>query len=89
MWQEIGEKGYIHEQGWPVCDESALVRDEVEIAVQINGKLRLRLVVPSNLGKDQAEEYFLPKEEIKNLIGGKTVRKFVFIPGRLLNIVVG
>ena len=89
MWQEIGEQGYIHEQSWPVCDESALVRDEVEIAVQINGKLRLRLVVPSNLGKDQAEEYFLPKEEIKNLIGGKTVRKFVFIPGRLLNIVVG
>ena len=61
----------------------------LEVHNKKQGKNTFCLVVPSNLGKDQAEEYFLPKEEIKNLIGGKTVRKFVFIPGRLLNIVVG
>ncbi len=88
MWQEIGEKGYIHEQSWPVYDENALARDETEIAVQINGKLRLRLMVPTSLTRENAEEYLLPKPEVKALTEGKTILKFVFIPGRLLNIVV-
>ena len=74
---------------WPKYDEAALVKDTVEVALQINGKLRGRMDVPADLTRDTAQDYFMQTEEIQKLIAGKTVRKFVFVPGRLVNIVVG
>ena len=74
---------------WPKYDEAALVKDTVEVALQINGKLRGRMDVPSDLTRETAQDYFMQTEEIQKLIAGKTVRKFVFVPGRLVNIVVG
>ena len=62
-------------------------RDEVEIAVQICGKVRTRLMIPVDLPKEGAQEYFLAKPEVQKLVDGKTIKKFVFIPGRLVNIV--
>ena len=74
---------------WPKYDEAALVKDTVEVALQINGKLRGRMNVPADLTRDAAQDYFMQTEEIRKLLDGKSVKKFVFVPGRLVNIVVG
>ena len=73
---------------WPVCDESALVKSTVEIAMQINGKVRGRMNVPADLTREGAAEYFMALDEIKKLVGDKPVKKLVFVPGRLVNIVM-
>ena len=74
---------------WPKYDEAALVKDTVEVALQINGKLRGRMDVPSDLTREAANDYFLALDEVKKLIGDKRVRKLIFVPGRLVNIVIG
>ena len=81
MWTmlELGD-GYIHEQPWPVCDETKLVADEVEIAVQILGKIKARINVPSSLGRDELAAYV-------QLVEGRTVRKVIAVPGSLVNII--
>ena len=73
---------------WPKVDEKALIKDEIEIAVQVNGKVRGRMMVPSTLTRDNANEYFLNNEEALRMIGTSTPKKLVYVPGRLLNAVV-
>ncbi|MBR5380979.1 MAG: leucine--tRNA ligase [Clostridia bacterium] len=73
---------------WPQVDEKALVKDTVEIAVQINGKVRCRVNVPSDLTRESADAYFAGCEEVKRLLEGKTPKKQIYVPGRLLNIVL-
>ena len=74
---------------WPEYDERKLVKSTVEIAVQVNGKMRCRMDVPADLTREGAADYFLPMPEVQSLIGGKSVKKLVYVPGRLLNLVVG
>ena len=83
---ELGS-GDVHEQAWPDYDENALVKDEVEIAVQICGKIKARINVPSSLDKAGLEKYALENETVKELIGGKPVRKLIAVPGSLVNII--
>ena len=73
---------------WPVCDEKALVKDSVESAMQINGKVRGKLEIPTSLTREGAQEYFTGLDEVKKLIGDKPVKKLIFVPGRLVNIVI-
>ncbi len=73
---------------WPQYDEKALVKDEVEIAVQVNGKVRGRVMVPSDLTRDAANDFFAANEETQRLLSGLTVKRMVYVPGRLLNVVV-
>ncbi len=73
---------------WPVCDEKALVKDEVEVALQINGKVRGRVMVPSDLTRENAEEYFKGNEDVIKLLDGKQPKKLIYVPGRLFNIVI-
>ncbi len=89
MWERLGGKGRLYAAPWPAYDEAAIVRDEVEIAVQISGKLRGRVKVPSALKPEEARETLLAREDIAALVAGREIKKFVFIPGRLVNIVVG
>jgi leucyl-tRNA synthetase len=84
----LGE-GYLYEQSWPEYDAKYTVKDEIEIAVQINGKVRERLDVPSKYDKKQIEEFVLANEKVQDLIGDKQIRKIIVVPGRLVNIVVG
>ena len=84
----IDENTSVHDQSWPAYDESALKVDNVEIVLQINGKVRGRLVVPSEASKEELEKVALADERIKSLIGEGTVRKVIAVPGRLVNIVV-
>ena len=89
LWHSvIDENSSVHNQSWPAYDESALKVDNVEIVLQINGKVRGRLVVPSEASKEELEKVALADERIKSLIGDGTVRKVIAVPGRLVNIVV-
>jgi leucyl-tRNA synthetase len=87
IWLAQGFGGYIHEQAWPSYDEAYLVDDAVEIAVQINGKVRVRIMVPSDLDRDAGEE-LVRHEQVAPLVEGRQVVKCIYVPGRLLNLVV-
>ena len=73
---------------WPEYDESKLTKATVEIALQVCGKVRGRMEVPSDLTREQADEYFKNCEQIQKLAAGKPIRKLIFVPGRLVNLVV-
>ena len=89
LWRELGHDGSILRAAWPAVDEAALARDTVEIVVQLNGKVRSRMVMPAGLDAKAAEAYVLAQEATRTLLAGKTVRKTIVVPGRLVNLVVG
>ncbi len=80
-------KGELLHSAWPVCDESALVKSTVEIALQLNGKVRGRMDVPADLTREEAQSYFMAQDMVRTMIGDKAVKKLIFVPGRLVNIV--
>ena len=88
IWEGLGETGFCSLAAWPTYDEEKTVDSAVEIAVQIKGKVRGRIMVPASLGKDDGEK-LLENETVKKLVGDAQVKKIIFVPGRLLNIVVG
>ncbi len=88
LWHICGHEDSICHQAWPRYDEAALVQDEVEIAVQISGKVRDRLTVPAGISKEELEKLALEQPRIQDLINGRTVIKVVVVPGKLVNIVV-
>jgi len=87
IWSRLGHETPASEASWPSYDESMLTDDEVEIAVQIMGKVRHRMMVPADADAKALEKLVLADAKVKSLIGGKTVRKVVAIPGRMVNIV--
>ncbi len=89
LWHKLGHDGSVAHADWPGYKESMLVDDEVEIAVQVLGKVRARLCVPAGSTEDQLRELALGEASIAQLIAGKTVRKVIVVPGRLVNIVTG
>ena len=88
MWEHIGETESVSTMSWPAFDEKALVKDTVEIVIQINGKLKEKLMVPADADKQALEKIALDNEKIKELIEGKSIVKVIAVPGRLINIVV-
>ncbi len=88
IWQIRGYGEPIYKQAWPTYDEKYLTRDEVEIAVQVNGKVRGKITVPVDMTREAAETALPAMEEIKAMIGDKQIVKTIFVPGRLLNLVV-
>ncbi len=88
MWQNLGHKEPIHHQPWPTWDEEAMKRQEVEIAVQVNGKVRGRIMIPADLTREAATETLPQNPQVQRLVGDKQIVKIVFVPGRLLNLVV-
>lgn len=89
IWQQqsLSEKP-IYRSGWPSYDEKAMEKEQVEIAVQICGKVKMKLMVPSSYGKEETERFVLETEAVKALLAGRTVRKIIAVPGRIVNIVV-
>ena len=87
MWQNQGFGDPIHHQKWPTWDEEALKKTEVEIAVQVCGKVRGRIMVPADMTREQAEKELPENPEVQKILAGKTIMKVIFVPGRLLNIV--
>lgn len=87
LWEKLGHSGTIAYQAWPAFDEAKLKDDEVEIVIQINGKVKHKLVVPVNINKDTLEQLAMDDDKIKAQIDGKTIRKVIAVPGKLVNIV--
>ena len=88
IWRNLGHETSLVHHPWPQWDEKALVRDEVEIAIQMNGKVRGRMMVATSLTARDTDA-LLARQEVQALLAGKTVRKAIYVPGRLLNLVVG
>ncbi|HEY8350842.1 MAG TPA: leucine--tRNA ligase [Clostridia bacterium] len=88
LWEKMGGPYSIFSQEWPKWDEKALVRDETEIVIQLNGKIKEKVMVPSGLDKTQTEEAVMKNGKVAALLEGKTVVKVIAVPGRLVNIVV-
>ncbi|MDR3052147.1 MAG: leucine--tRNA ligase [Oscillospiraceae bacterium] len=88
LWQSLGLGRPLYAQPWPAWDEAALARDTVEIAVQIGGKVRGRIQVPADMTAEQAAAELPGHPRVLELLGGKPIRKLIFVPGRLLNLVV-
>ena len=86
LWARMGNEGVISSESWPSYDEAALKRDELEIVVQVNGKTRDKIMVSAALPKEEIEVMVMELESVKKWIDGMTVRKVIFVPGRLVNI---
>ncbi|EED31353.1 leucyl-tRNA synthetase [gamma proteobacterium NOR5-3] len=89
LWGLLSGDGDVSYAPWPSVDETALVRDSLEIVVQVNGKVRARMEVPADADKDALETAALAQENAQRFMEGKTVRKVIVVPGKLVNIVVG
>ena len=88
MWEHLGYGGSVHDQSWPEYDESALVKDSVEIVVQINGKIKEKINIAGDLSREEMEKTAMENDKVKGLIDGKNVVKVIAVPGKLINIVV-
>ena len=88
LWNTLGHEAAPVNEGWPVFDESALAQDMVEIVVQVNGKLRSRILVAVDADSDSISEIALADENVKRFVANKTIRKTIVVPGRLVNVVV-
>jgi leucyl-tRNA synthetase len=88
LWQLFGNDSSIFSSQWPKYDEKSLMEEEVEMVVQINGKLRDRIFVAPDVTEDEAKETAIEGEKIKTFIDGKKIKKIIFVPGKLINIVI-
>ncbi len=87
LWTLLGNVGSIAYAKWPTYDESKLVEDTVEIVVQVNGKIKQHLHVSRTASKEELEELALNDEKIKTELEGKTIRRVIAVPGKLVNVV--
>lgn len=88
MWESLGFTDSLTKVSWPEYDESALVKDTIEIVVQINGKVKEKMIVDNNLSRDELEKTALENDAIKALTEGKNVVKVIAVPNKLVNIVI-
>lgn len=88
MWDHLGYEGSVHDQQWPEYDESALVKDTVEIVVQINGKIKEKINIAGDLSRDEMQAAAMEDEKVKVLVDGKNVVKVIAVPNKLINIVI-
>lgn len=88
LWQLLGHEGTISYAQWPTYDEAKLVDDEVEVAVQVAGKVRAKIVVAKDASKEDIEKVALADEKVQEYMAGKSLVKVIVIPGKLVNIVV-
>ncbi|MBP3637050.1 MAG: leucine--tRNA ligase [Clostridia bacterium] len=87
MWELNGFGSGMMRSQWPQWDEAAMVKSEIEIAVQVCGKVRGRIMIPADLTKEQAEETLAAREDVQKYLAGKNVVKTIFVPGRLVNFI--
>ena len=88
FWQKLGNKKSVFLSDYPTFDETKLVKDETEYALQVNSKIKMKLLVPSNLTKEETETFVKNNADVLGLIGDGTIKKIIVVPGRLVNIIV-
>jgi len=88
LWTQLGERDALLKHPWPKFDPALVKADEVEVAVQVNGKLRARVTLPADASEELIRERALADEKVQAAIAGKQVVKVIVVPGKLVNIVV-
>ncbi len=88
MWEMTGHQTLISAEKWPKVDEKALIKDEIELPIQINGKVRDRITVAPDIGEEELKELVFEREKVKKYTEGKELKKFIYVKGRLINVVV-
>ena len=88
LWSQLGHEDRLYNRAWPVCDTAALVKDEVQIILQINGKLKDKLMLPNNSEKEVVEEAARASERFIEASDGREVIKVIYVPNKIINFVV-
>lgn len=88
IWESMGNKNSIFNADYPVCDESALLLDEVEVVVQINSKIKTKIVIPSDIDEDGIRNIIFADPKLSEEIGDKTIKKLIIVPKRLINVIL-
>jgi leucyl-tRNA synthetase len=89
LWESLGHGGGIEADGWPAYDPAAAVEDELLIVVQVNGKLRGKVTVPASASEEEVKSAALGDDKVMSFTEGKSLKKIIYVPGKLVNIVVG
>jgi len=87
LWAELGFASALIDEAWPEVDEEALVRDAIPLVIQVNGKRRAEISIAATASKEECEAAALADENVQRNIEGKTVRKVIVVPGKLVNVV--
>jgi leucyl-tRNA synthetase len=88
LWSRTGRPYSIHQQSWPSYDESLTAAEQVTLVVQVNGKVRDRIEVATDVSEEQAKELALASERVRAHTEGKEIARVIYVPGRLVNVVV-
>lgn len=88
LWTGLGLPYSIHNQTWPKWDPELAKEEEVTLVIQVNGKLRDKITVPVNISEEQAKKLAMESERVKTFLSGKTPSRVIYVPGRLVNIVL-
>jgi len=89
LWERMGHTEHLATLAWPGYDEAALVKDEIELVVQVNGKVRGRLMVAADADQDAVREFAMTHENVLRHLEGKSIKKLIVVPGKLVNVVAG
>ena len=89
VWKDLGHTGSLAYEGWPSYDDALTIDDVIELPVQVNGKVRGRVTLSRNASEADAKAAALGADGVSLFIEGKTVKKFIYVPGKIVNLVVG
>ncbi|MBM3457706.1 MAG: class I tRNA ligase family protein, partial [Armatimonadetes bacterium] len=89
LWERLGGEYSVHQQPWPAWSEALAAEESIEIVIQVNGKVRDRISVPADATEEDVRAAVLASDRVAEALAGKTLRKFVSVPGRLANLVIG
>ena len=88
LWQQLGNETQLDFEEWPEWDDAQIVRDTLTIVVQVNGKLRAKLELPADSDRKLVEQSALADENVAKFTAGQTPKKVIYVPGKILNIVI-
>ena len=88
IWEKLGHKDSIFDQPWPTYDEKLIKEEEVNLVIQVNGKLRDRISVPVSITEAEAKQLAMERQRVKSYLESKDIVKIIYVPGRLVNLVV-
>ena len=89
LWSQLGHESLLTDEPWPTADESLLTEDTVTIGVQVNGKMRATIAIAPDANEETAREAALAQDNVQRAMDGKEVRKFIYVPGKIVNVVAG
>ena len=88
-WERLGHADSVFDAQWPECDEALAAEEEIQLVVQVNGRVRGRITVAAAVSQDDALKVAVEDQGVRKHVDGDKIKKVIFVPGRLINIVVG